>query len=180
MENPIVVPGVLSFLAYGTFGHTVTGLNDFPEDRWPDSLELLYYVYHIIAGLGTFFIIIMASAAWLLARGRLQASRRMLWVLMLAVPFPYIANLAGWWTAELGRQSWLVYGLLRTTAGDSPSVHAGNVIFTIIGFIGMYVVLFMIFLYMILREVERGPVPLEATADTQEMDAGNLKTLGHG
>jgi cytochrome d ubiquinol oxidase subunit I len=159
LENPIVVPGALSFLAYGSFGHTVTGLNDFPEDQWPDSLELLYYAYHIMAGLGTFFIIIMGTAAWLLARGRLLQSRRMLWVLMLAVPFPYIANLAGWWTAELGRQPWVVYGLFRTTAGSSPSVHSGNVIFTTIGFVGMYVVLFMIFLYMILREVEHGPLP---------------------
>ena len=83
----------------------------------------------------------------------------MLWILMLSVPFPYIANLAGWWTAELGRQPWLVFGWLRTSAGSSTSVHSGNVIFTILGFAGMYVALFMIFLYMILREVEHGPVP---------------------
>jgi cytochrome d ubiquinol oxidase subunit I len=159
LENPIVVPGALSFLIYGSFGQTVAGLNDFPEDEWPDSLELLYYVYHIMAGLGTLFILVMASAGWLLIRGRLQESRRMLWILMLSVPFPYIANLAGWWTAELGRQPWLVFGWLRTSAGSSTSVHSGNVIFTILGFAGMYVALFMIFLYMILREVEHGPVP---------------------
>lgn len=168
LENPVVVPGALSFLVYGTFGHTVVGLNDFPEDQWPDSLELLYYVYHIMAGLGTFFIVIMGSAAWLLLRGRLQSSRRMLWVLMLSLPFPYIANLAGWWTAELGRQPWLVYGLCRTTSGSSPSVHAGNVVFTILGFAGMYLVLFMIFLYMILREVGHGPMPAKGSLSIQE------------
>jgi cytochrome d ubiquinol oxidase subunit I len=89
LENPIVVPGVLSFLAYGTFGSTVKGLNDFPESEWPDNVELLYYAYHIMVGLGTLFILAMAASAFLLWRNRLQQSRRMLWVLMLAFPFPY-------------------------------------------------------------------------------------------
>src|SRR5262249_30999521 len=128
LQNPIIVPGMLSFLAYGSFGSTVKGLNDFPEDQWPDSVELLYYAYHIMAGLGTIFIVIMLAATWQLWRGRLSTSRRLLWVLMLAIPFPYIANIAGWWTAELGRQPWVVYGLLRTTNATSPSVHAGNVV----------------------------------------------------
>jgi cytochrome d ubiquinol oxidase subunit I len=108
LENPIVVPGVLSFLAYGTFGSTVRGLNDFPQSEWPGNVELLYYTYHIMVGLGTIFTVVMAAAAFLLWRNRLERSRPMLWVLMLAVPFPYIATTAGWWTAELGRQPWLV------------------------------------------------------------------------
>src|SRR5205814_8093005 len=91
LENPIVVPGVLSFLAYGTFGSTVQGLNDFPESEWPDNIELLYYAYHIMVGLGTIFILVMTISAFLLWRNRLQQTPKMLWVLMLAVPFPYIA-----------------------------------------------------------------------------------------
>ncbi|MER3417414.1 MAG: cytochrome ubiquinol oxidase subunit I [Gemmataceae bacterium] len=158
LENPIVVPGVVSFLAYGSFGSTVRGLNDFPEDQWADNIELLYYCYHIMAGLGTLFLLIMTAASWLLWRGKLHTSRRMLWVLMLAMPFPYIANLAGWWTAELGRQPWVVYGLMRTAHAASPSVHTGNVVFTTLGFLGMYLLLFMIFVYLVLREVGRGPV----------------------
>jgi|SRR5579875_864078 cytochrome d ubiquinol oxidase subunit I len=161
LENPIVVPGVLSFLAYGTFGSTVYGLNDFPEDQWPDNVELLYYVYHIMVGLGTIFLVILAWAGWLLLRGKLETSRPMLWILLLAMPFPYIATTAGWWTAELGRQPWVVWGLLRTVDAASPSVNAGNVVFTSLGFMGLYLVLGMLGFYLAVREVERGPVPSE-------------------
>src|SRR5579875_626459 len=157
LENPIVVPGALSFLAYGTFGSTVTGLNDFPQDQWPDNVELLYYSYHIMAGLGTLFLLVMSWAGWLLWRGKLETSRRMLWVLLLTVPFPYIATTAGWWTAEVGRQPWVVWGLLRTVEAASPSVQTGNVVFTTLGFMGLYLVLGMLGLYLALREVERGP-----------------------
>jgi cytochrome bd ubiquinol oxidase subunit I len=158
LENPVVVPGALSFLAYGTFGSTVKGLNDFPEDQWPDNIELLYYAYHIMVGLGTIFLVTLVTAAWFLWRGTLQSARRMLWILMLIVPFPYIATLAGWWTAELGRQPWVVHGLMRTADATSPSVHTGNVVFTTLGFAGMYLVLFMIFIHLVFREIDRGPV----------------------
>jgi cytochrome d ubiquinol oxidase subunit I len=157
LENPVEVPGVVSFLAYGTFGSTVRGLNDFPEDDWPDNVELVYYAYHIMAGLGTIFVVVMALAAWLLWRGTLFRSRRMLWVLMLSVPFPYVATIAGWWTAELGRQPWVIYGLMRTAEAGSPTVHSGNVAFTTLGFAGLYLLLGMLGLYMVLREVARGP-----------------------
>ena len=158
LENPIVVPGVLSFLAYGTFGSTVKGLNDFPANEWPDNVELLYYAYHIMVGLGTMFILVMASAAFLLWRNQLQQARKMLWILMLAVPFPYIATTAGWWTAELGRQPWVVRGLLRTADAESPLVNAGDVVFTTLGFAGMYLVLGILFLFQVMRELNRGPV----------------------
>jgi cytochrome d ubiquinol oxidase subunit I len=157
LENPVVVPGVLSFLAYGTFGSTVKGLNDFPQDQWPGNVELLYYSYHIMVGLGTIFVLVMAASAFLLWRKRLHESRRMLWVLMLAFPFPYIATTAGWWTAELGRQPWLVHGLLRTADGGSAQVGAGDVVFTTLGFVGLYLVLGLLFIVQALREISRGP-----------------------
>ncbi len=157
LENPIVVPGILSFLVYGTFGNNVKGLEDFPRNEWPDSVELVYYCYHIMVGLGTLFLLVMAIAALLLWRGRLQQSRPILWVLMLAVPFPYISTTAGWWTAELGRQPWIVHGLQRTAAGGSPQVSSGDVTFTLLGFIGLYLVLGLLFLFLVLREVGRGP-----------------------
>jgi cytochrome d ubiquinol oxidase subunit I len=157
LENPIVVPGMLSFLAYGSFGETVTGLNDVPRDQWPDNIELLYFAYHIMVGLGTLFIALMGIAVLLLWRGKLAASRPMLWILMLAFPFPYIATTAGWMVAELGRQPWLIYGLQRTFHGASPNVSAGNVAFTTLGFTGMYFVLGLLFLYLVMREIERGP-----------------------
>ena len=170
LENPVVVPGVLSFLVYGTFGSTVQGLNDFPRSEWPDSVELLYYSYHIMVGLGTIFSLVMAVSAFLLWRGRLQQARRVLWVLMLAVPFPYIATTAGWWTAEMGRQPWLVYGLFRTANGGSPQVAAGDVVFTTLGFVGLYLALGILFLFQVFSEISRGPggnLPALAEAPSQ-------------
>jgi cytochrome d ubiquinol oxidase subunit I len=81
----------------------------------------------------------------------------MLWVLMMSIPFPYIANTAGWITAEVGRQPWLIYGLMRTANGYSKNVSAGNGMFTLIGFMGMYTVLGILFLFLIRREIEHGP-----------------------
>jgi cytochrome d ubiquinol oxidase subunit I len=157
LVNPIHVPAVLSYLAYGSFGATVSGLNDFPEDQWPDNIELLYYAYHIMVGLGTLQILAMLVAGLLLWRGVLFRSRAMLWVLMLAVPFPYIATTAGWMTAELGRQPWVIYGLQRTMHADSPQVSAGDVVFTTLGYCGLYLVLGVLFLFLIGRHIQRGP-----------------------
>jgi cytochrome d ubiquinol oxidase subunit I len=83
----------------------------------------------------------------------------MLWVLMLATPFPFIANTAGWLTAELGRQPWLIYGLLRTEEGSSPHVSSGNVLFTLIGFAGMYLIMGLLYFVLMVREVGHGPEP---------------------
>jgi cytochrome d ubiquinol oxidase subunit I len=157
LDNPIIVPGFLSFLAYGTFHSNVPGLKEFPRDTWPDNIELLYYSFHVMAGLGTFFILIMGVAAFLELRGGVAGRRGMLWVLMLAFPFPYIANAAGWITTELGRQPWLVYGLMRTADGASPTVHSGTVLFTLIGFAGLYFVLGLLFAFLIVREIAHGP-----------------------
>jgi cytochrome d ubiquinol oxidase subunit I len=158
MDNPIVVPAVLSFLAYGSFGAAVTGLDDIPHDQWPDNPELLYYAYHVMVGLGTLFVLLLAIAALLLWRDRLERTRWMLWTLMLAFPFPYIATTAGWITAELGRQPWLVYGLLRTADGGSPQVSAGDVAFSTLGWLGLYFVVGVAFLFLVGRLVARGPV----------------------
>jgi cytochrome d ubiquinol oxidase subunit I len=111
-----------------------------------------------MVGLGTFFVAVMAVALFLLCRGSLFSSRWMLWILMLAAPFPYIANTAGWMTAELGRQPWLVYGLMRTENGYSRLVSAGNGMFTLLGFMGIYMVLGILGLFLIRREIEHGPV----------------------
>jgi cytochrome d ubiquinol oxidase subunit I len=158
LENPIVVPWILSFLAYGSFGSTVYGLNDFPQAEWPYSVELLYYSYHIMVGLGTMFMLVMGIAAVLLWQDRLMQTRPMLWVLMLAFPFPYIATTAGWWTAETGRQPWIIYGLMRTADAHSELVSVGDVVFTVLGFAGLYLLLGMLFVVHVLREIDRGPV----------------------
>jgi cytochrome d ubiquinol oxidase subunit I len=149
---------MLSVLSYRRWNAHVRGLDAFPQRDWPDNIPLLYYSYHIMVGLGTFFVAIMVVALLLLWRGRLFNARWMLWILMLSAPFPYIANTAGWMTAELGRQPWVVYGLMRTEDGYSKLVSAGNSMFTLLGFMGLYTVLGILFLFLIWREIEHGPV----------------------
>jgi cytochrome bd ubiquinol oxidase subunit I len=149
----------------------VQGLDKVPREDWPTNIPLLYYSYHVMAGLGTAFIAIMITASFLLWRKKLFASRWMLWILMLALPFPYIANTAGWMTAEIGRQPWLVYGLLRTQHGFSANVSAGNGLFTLIGFMGMYTVLAILFLFLISRVLARGPVPEELSPKDKQLSA---------
>ena len=158
IDNSIEVPNMLSVLSYRRWNAHVRGLDAFPQRDWPDNIPLLYYSYHIMVGLGTFFVAIMVVALLLLWRGRLFNARWMLWILMLSAPFPYIANTAGWMTAELGRQPWVVYGLMRTEDGYSKLVSAGNSMFTLLGFMGIYTVLGILFLFLIWREIEHGPV----------------------
>ena len=118
------------------------------------------HTYHIMVGLGTIMVAIMGLSALFLWRGRLYSSPALLWALMLSIPFPYIATTAGWMTAELGRQPWVIYGLMRTMNGASPRVSAGNGLFTLLGFMGMYMVLGILFLFLLAREVAHGPEAL--------------------
>ncbi len=166
LDNPLQAPGVLSFIAYGSFSSNVRGLNEFPVDQWPTSIELLYYSFHIMVGLGTIFMAIMGIAALLLYKKKLFEWRPYLWLLMLAFPFPFIANTAGWMTAELGRQPWLVYGLKRTEHGYSHLVHAGQTVFTSLGFAGLYLVLGLLYVFLVLREIEHGPASAPTSASS--------------
>lgn len=156
LMDPIYVPRALSYLAYGDFRANVVGLDDYPADLHP-PVELVYYAYHMMVGLGTIFIAIMGGAALLLWRGRLFQSRWFLWILMLAVPFPYIANQAGWIVAEVGRQPWVVYGLQRTADATSVNVSSGMATFTLLGFMGLYTVLGLLYLFLFGRIVAEGP-----------------------
>ena len=158
IDNPLAANDVLSFLIYGTTTAQVRGLHAFPKSDWPTNIPLLFYSYHIMAGLGTIFIAVMAAAIFLLWRGTLHRTRWMLWILLLCLPLPYIANTAGWMTAEIGRQPWLVYGLMRTPEGYSCNVNAGNSLFTLLGFMGLYALLAILFLFLVARTVGHGPV----------------------
>jgi cytochrome d ubiquinol oxidase subunit I len=157
LDNPLTVPRALSFLTYRSWAAEVHGLDHFPQSEWPDNIALLYFSYHIMVGLGTIFIAILAVSAWKLMRGTLFRSKVMLWVIMVSLPFPFIANTAGWITAEVGRQPWIIYGLMRTSAGVSPLVSSGNAWFTLLGFLGMYTILSIMFLFLMHREIEHGP-----------------------
>jgi cytochrome d ubiquinol oxidase subunit I len=154
--DPLEIPDLLSYLAYGNFHANVKGLSEYPRDLWP-PVELTYYAYHVMIGLASIFVAVALLGTLLLWRGLLFSSRWFLWIAMLAIPFPYIANEAGWVTAEVGRQPWIVYGLMRTPAGASSNVVAGETIFTTIGFVGTYFLVGTLVLFLILREIGNGP-----------------------
>ena len=160
LDNPILIPDALSFLTYHRFSAVVTGLTDFPRDEWPDQVPLLYYSYHIMVGLGTIFVTVTAVALYHLWRKKLFKTSWLLWLIMLSAPFPYIANTAGWMTAELGRQPWLVYGLQRTSEGVSPLISEGNAVFTLLGFLGLYLGVGILYILLVLKEINHGPEPI--------------------
>lgn len=165
IDNAISIPQVLGILTYRRWNADVRGLDAFPRDQWPDAIALLFYSYHIMVGLGTLFPVVMLVGAFLLWRRRLFESRWALWLLLLATPFPFIANIAGWLTTELGRQPWIIYGLLHTADGVSPLLTTGNVLFSLIGFAGMYTVLSILWLVVMAQEIVRGPHPKSPEMD---------------
>jgi cytochrome d ubiquinol oxidase subunit I len=161
LDNKIAVPNILSFLTYQDWHKQIPGMDQFKEEELPDNIPALYYSYHIMVGLGTIFIGVMALAIFFLWRNRLHTIKPLLWAIMFLVPFPYIANITGWYTAELGRQPYLVYGLLRTSEGISPTVSSGNTLFTLLGFVGLYMLLGLLFLVLVGKTIHQGPKPVK-------------------
>ena len=161
LDNKIAVPNILSFLTYQNWDAEIKGLNEFDEKDHPTNIPGLYYAYHIMVGLGTIFIGILFFAVVQLFRKKLYKTKWILWSLVFLLPFPYIANTTGWYTAELGRQPWLVYNLLTTSEGASPTVSSGNTLFTLLGFIGLYLLLGMLFLILVGKMINKGPEPIK-------------------
>lgn len=161
LDNKIAVPNILSFLTYHNWDTEVKGLNEFKKEDQPTNIPGLYYSYHIMVGLGTIFIGIMLFGLFLLIRKKLFSTKWVLWSLLFLMPFPYIANTAGWYTAELGRQPWLVHNLLRTADGASPTVSAGNSLFTLLGFIALYLFLGLLFILLVGKIIHKGPNPVK-------------------
>ncbi len=157
LDNKIAVPNILSFLTYNNWDAKIKGMDAFKEDQLPTNIPMLYYSYHIMVGLGTIFIAIMAFAIYYLYRKKLWSKKGILWVIMFLAPFAYIANLLGWYVAELGRQPYLVYGLLKTADGISPTVSSGNTLFTLLGFMGLYFLLGFLFLILVGKTIKIGP-----------------------
>lgn len=162
LDNKIAVPNILSFLTYNNWNAEIKGLNEFDKSLHPTNIPGLYYAYHIMVGLGTIFITVLFVAALFLYFKKLYDKKWILWVIMFLIPFPYIANITGWYTAELGRQPWLVYNLLRVSDGASPTVSAGNTLFTLLGFIGLYLLLGLLFLLLVGKIIFKGPNTLKA------------------
>ncbi|MBI9040358.1 cytochrome ubiquinol oxidase subunit I [Lutibacter sp.] len=161
LDNKIAVPNILSFLTYQDWNKQIAGMDKFKKEELPDNIPALYYSYHIMVGLGTIFIGVMLLAIFFLWRKKLYTMKPLLWAIMFLVPFPYIANLTGWYVAELGRQPYLVYGLLKTSEGISPTVSSGNTLFTLLGFVGLYMLLGLLFLILVGKTIYQGPKPLK-------------------
>jgi cytochrome d ubiquinol oxidase subunit I len=159
LDNPITVPGLLSFLTHRRWNAQIKGLAEFPRSEWPQFVPMVYYSYHIMAGLGTIFILLMTLSVFALWRRTLSRWRLLLWALMLASPFPFIANTLGWVTAETGRQPWIIYGFMRTAQGSSQNVSSGNVGFTLLGFMGLYALFALMYFALLLKVIAQGPEP---------------------
>jgi cytochrome d ubiquinol oxidase subunit I len=159
----IGVPKVLSLVVAGDPNAEVKGLKDFPRDEWP-PLGLTFASFHLMVALGTFFLAFTALGMFLLWRKRLFDARWYLWVVALAVPLPFLADHAGWVAAEVGRQPWIVYGLLRTRDAISPAVPAAHILASIVLFSAIYVLLFSLWLYLLTQKIRKGPEPVTAAA----------------
>ncbi len=152
----LFLPGALSFLAHNDFHAPVTGLHEFkPEDRPPVTPSFLFFHGMVAAGMATLFIALLSCWYWW--RGTLFNTRWLLWVLVFSVLGPQLANQLGWFAAEVGRQPWLVYGLMRTPAGLSAVVQANVVLTSLILFTIIYFLLFAVFIYLLNDKIKHGP-----------------------
>jgi cytochrome bd ubiquinol oxidase subunit I len=152
----LAVPGMLSFLAHWDFNAEVTGLDAFePRDRPP--VWITFQSYHLMVGLGVFFILLTLFACFKLWRGSLFETRWLMWVFVFSAPLPFLANHLGWITAEVGRQPWVVYGLLRTEIAASKSVEGWEVAVSLVMFLLIYSLLFTLFVYVLDRKIKEGP-----------------------
>ncbi len=159
----LAIPGGVSWLLSGDPRAPVTGLNAFrPEDRPP--VNPVFQSYHAMVAIGMLLIAISATGVLYWMRGRLAATRWLLWVLVFSVILPHAANQLGWFSAEVGRQPWIVYGLLRTRDGLSAVVSPGQTLFSLIMFSIVYLLLFALFIYLLDKKIRQGPVDEEAEA----------------
>jgi cytochrome d ubiquinol oxidase subunit I len=158
------VPKFLSFLVYHEFNKPVAGLDQFPpQDRPPVGIP--FQTYHIMVALGVFFIVLTVYAAFLRWRGTLFQTRWLLWIFVFAVIGPVIANEFGWVAAEVGRQPWIVYGLLRTSEAHSEAVIAAEVFGSIIMFVVIYALLFAVWIFVLDAKIRQGPEPVGETPE---------------
>ena len=152
----LALPGMLSWLAYGSAAHPVTGLRDIPRDERP-PVNFTFQLFHLMVGIGFAMIGLALWASWALWRKTLENSRTLLWLLVISVLGPQIANQAGWWVAEVGRQPWIVYKLLRTSQGLSAVVQANQIVASMIMFTGVYLLLFAAFVFLLNEKIKHGP-----------------------
>jgi len=152
----IKIPGLLSFLTYRNFHTPVTGLDQIPQDERP-PIQVVFQSYHLMILMWGLMVIATLCALYCWKRNSLSKAKGVLWFLIISVIFPQIANQAGWMTAEIGRQPWVVYKLLRTPEGVSSSINASQVLGSIMMFVVIYILLFILFLFLLDRKIKHGP-----------------------
>ncbi|MBP1710426.1 MAG: cydA [Deltaproteobacteria bacterium] len=152
----IYIPKGLSFLYNFDFNSEIKGLKDAPKKNWP-PVNLVFQSYHIMVALGGIFIVLGLLGAWLLWTGKIYSAKWYLWLLPFLIPLPHLAHETGWITAEVGRQPWIIYGLMKTATASSVVVSAGQLIFSLVMFTLVYSLLFVMFVLLLVRIIKQGP-----------------------
>lgn len=161
----ISIPCLLSFLAYQDINATVTGLEAYPSDVWA-PINLTFQVYHLMIDLGGLFVLIgLLGALFFFWKRRIFETRWVLWIFVISIALTELATMAGWWTAEFGRQPWVVWNLLRTVDGVSPILTGQQVFFSLGTFIVLYIILFILFIYLLNGKIQQGPEELSTVEE---------------
>jgi len=163
----IAIPGMLSYLISGTTEQKVTGLNSIPKDERP-PVNIVFQAYHLMVAIGFSLIAISLLGVFFWWRGTLFDKKWILWIFVISVLGPQIANQVGWITAEVGRQPWIVYGILKTSEGLSKAVEAGQVLFSLIMFTIIYIFLFILFIYLLNDKIKHGPEEVDEISSEYE------------
>ena len=156
----IAIPGFLSFLNDWSFKSKITGLNDIPADERP-PVNLVFQTYHVMVGIGMLLIAAGIIGGYLLITGRLYTARWYLRILPFLIPLPHVAHETGWMSAELGRQPWAVYQVLRTADAASVVVSAGEIAFSLVMFCLIYLLLSIVFVSVAIKLIKAGPADSE-------------------
>ncbi|MEY2963036.1 MAG: hypothetical protein RL754_297 [Bacteroidota bacterium] len=151
------VPGGLSFLLEYDFEHPVPGLNAFPEDERPKQVNAVFQFYHLMVAIGMTLIGLGLLGTFMVWRGKLWDNKLLLRIFVLSAILPQLANQFGWFAAEMGRQPWVVYGLLRTSEAFSLAVSQSQLVFSLILFAVIYTLLFSLFVYLLNKKIKHGP-----------------------
>jgi cytochrome bd ubiquinol oxidase subunit I len=173
------IPGMLSFLVHGDFRQPVKGLDQISPQDWP-PVAITFQSFHIMVGLGFLFILLTGLGCYFRWRKTLFEKRWLMWIFVVAIPLPYVANQLGWVTAEVGRQPWVVYGLLRTSDGLSKAVVSSQTLGSILMFVLIYGLLFAVWLYVLNDKIHHGPEPVVPPSGTSAAALADLAGLRAG
>ena len=156
VTHGVKIPNGLSYMIHYDTAAPITGLDQYPVEDRPGQVNAVFQFYHIMVAIGMFLIALTLYASFLLWRGKLYDKRWLLHIFVWSVLLPQIGNQVGWFAAEMGRQPWIVYKLLRTSDALSKSVTANQILFAIILFTVIYIILFALFIYLMNKKIVHG------------------------